>query len=180
MIMLGSDGTITVNIDATSAADITDTCTEFEYSIFEAGDLEADAVGTGCDNVGDQYDPTAQCLPLSGNDYCTQGKLCQDSSYSYDCNFSSARYSCAPGDLSGKVGELISVNTSYGYTKQMDGNTLIPPTDSLIDKVIAINCPNQRSFLACAVIEEYVDDDSVIPISFIISIIISFISSLLY
>eukprot|EP00486_Rosalina_sp_Unknown_P002522 CAMPEP_0201567358 /NCGR_PEP_ID=MMETSP0190_2-20130828/7849_1 /ASSEMBLY_ACC=CAM_ASM_000263 /TAXON_ID=37353 /ORGANISM="Rosalina sp." /LENGTH=406 /DNA_ID=CAMNT_0047987263 /DNA_START=69 /DNA_END=1289 /DNA_ORIENTATION=+ len=181
MIILAPNGTIMVNVDATTGGDLVDsTCTEFEYSIFEAGSLTEGATGDGCSGVGQQYDPTDQCLPWSNSEYCTAGELCDDSGYVYSCDFTNQRYSCAPGDLSGKMGELIG--TSAVYSKTLDGNTLIPPTDTLIGKVIGINCgyssSNDIKFVACGIIEEYEDDGSAAAISFIMATVVSFIALL--
>ena len=176
--MLNPDGNIEVNVDATSS-DITE-CTEFEYTIFEAGSITEAASGDDCSGVGAQYDPTAQCLPWSGNSYCTDGKLCEDPDYSYNCDFTNDRYSCAPGDLSGKAGELLT--TTAVYAKTVSGpNTLLPPTDSLIGKVIAIHCPASADadgkFLACAPIETASDtEDSSAQLCMVISLIMAFIS----
>ena len=65
------------------------------------------------------------------------------------------------------------------YVKTVDGpNTLIPPTDSLIEKVIGIYCPASVSsdikFLACAPIEEV--EDSSARLCMVISFIMAFIS----
>ena len=119
------------------------------------------------------------------------GKLCGDSSqdtYAERCDFSSDRYSCAPGDLSARTTEVMQF-TADPYTLTIEGpNTLIPPVGSLVDKVIGIHCPYEDSsdltFLACAPIEAVVtttatpDDNGVASISFVAAIVASFIALL--
>merc|ERR1712083_982373 len=119
---------------------MTDGCASFEYGIFEAGSvaLNESAVKDGCaDAVGGFYDPTHQCPPFSGSQYCTDGKLCGDPSYEYDCDFDNDRYSCAPGDFSGKFGtlDLHSLLTISGST-----DSLVPRASDLVGKVMAIYC----------------------------------------
>merc|ERR1719216_611699 len=134
-------------------------CDEWSYGIFEAAtDLDLPAVGDLCATyVGDFYDPTHQCPPFSGSEYCYgTDYLCNDTSYDYDCDFVNDRYSCAPGDLSGKFGKM----DSYDFILDEDGpQTLIPKTDDMVGMVFVIYCGDNDSgisYLACAAIEEYV------------------------
>eukprot|EP00486_Rosalina_sp_Unknown_P013070 CAMPEP_0201584980 /NCGR_PEP_ID=MMETSP0190_2-20130828/116986_1 /ASSEMBLY_ACC=CAM_ASM_000263 /TAXON_ID=37353 /ORGANISM="Rosalina sp." /LENGTH=429 /DNA_ID=CAMNT_0048030047 /DNA_START=40 /DNA_END=1329 /DNA_ORIENTATION=- len=168
-IILLPDGTISGTIDAEeyySEILVTGTpgCETYEYSIFNAKsggtlDEESSINGAEClDSIGSQYDPTRQCLPWSMDENCMNGtKLCGDPSYEYECIYATGyRYNCAPGDLSGKYGVL-----EPSALKQIDddGATLLPPTDSLIGKIMVIHCSKDDvedlEALSCAMIQEY-------------------------
>eukprot|EP01084_Bolivina_argentea_P060033 109670_1 len=183
-IRLSPTGGVSITFDATNIEFTEETfgCSEFEYGIFEAVDtLETSAAGDDCTvAVGDQYDPTHQCLPWSGSPHCDDGVLCTDSDYSYNCD---GDYSCAPGDLSGKFGNYVDVANTVFSKGSLSEVTLIPPTGDLIGKIAAIVCPktdDTKKFLACAKFEEYVapedSDDGVAPLSFGIAFVMSFLS----
>ena len=119
-------------------------------------------MGDACaDYVGDFYDPTHQCPPFSGSEYCYGSDyLCNDTDYAYDCDFDNNRYSCAPGDLSGKFGTIPN-GTSWFYktnnVTDMYYNDLLPRTDDLIGKMFVIYCGNNTegiSYLTCAPLQE--------------------------
>merc|ERR1711971_159030 len=115
-ITIAADGSVSGFIAAQSAyTDVeTDGCATFELGVFEAGSttLETGALGDECaDAVGAFYDPTHQCPSFSNSEYCTDGKLCMDPDYSYECDFAADRYSCAPGDISGKFGQIDPAET---------------------------------------------------------------------
>ena len=110
-------------------------------------------MGDACaDYVGDFYDPTHQCPPFSGSAYCWgTDYLCNDTDYEYDCDFDNNRYSCAPGDLSGKLGTI--EDSSDFYVESNDTNMLFPRTDDMIGKMFAIYCGDNTvgiTYLACA------------------------------
>merc|ERR1711920_1002196 len=105
---------------------------------FTTAYLSSSAVGSDCDDVvGDFYDPTAQCPDFSGNAYCTDGKVCNATAYSYDCDWDDNRYSCAPGDFSGKWGDITASVGSYMLSKSGPG-TLIPEMGELEDLIYAV------------------------------------------
>ena len=166
MIKLEPDGTVTGTIDATLIFnEITSGCSMYEYTIFNPSS-EIFNFDECFGSTDGQYDPTNQCLPWSDSKYCVDGSLCNDPNYSYDCDFSSDRYSCAPGDLSGKFGKI---NPKILLTISESGpTTLIPPTEELIGKIIGITCPytdtdTDIEFLACAEIVEYVTTTTEAP-----------------
>jgi hypothetical protein len=137
----------------------TDGCATFEYGVFEVGSvaLTESAVGDGCDGaVGDFYDPTHQCPSWSGSEYCTDGLLCGDAGYAYDCDFEADRYSCAPGDFSGKFGPLDPTATLTFPTETM--GALVPMASDLVGKVMAVYCSEEDqpelTVFACAPITE--------------------------
>ena len=122
--------------------------------------LEESALGAGCDdNVGAFYDPTHQCPPWSGSEYCTDGMLCEDVDYMYDCDFENDRYSCAPGDLSGKFGSITNAGTENFLISQTDPGTLSPLIADLNGKVMAIYCAKadqaDLAVFACTHINTY-------------------------
>jgi len=94
---------------------------------------------------------------MGGSAYCTNygtnGKLCDaGSGYTYDCQFGTDRYTCAPGDISAKVG-MLENSASYALDKTHFGdNSLTPKTDDLVGKVMAIYCDgnDDKKILACA------------------------------
>jgi len=156
-------GEVKIVLDATATYtdSSTDGCENFEYGVFEAGSvtLDASALGADCDDaVGDFYDPTHQCPSFSGSEYCADGFLCDDADYVYDCDFEGARYSCAPGDLSGKFGVYMDPATET-LDLVPTGGTLTPPTSELSGKVMAIYCAEadqtELTVFACAPIEPF-------------------------
>merc|ERR1712187_829204 len=78
---------------------------------------------------------TNSCVDFSASSYCTDGVLCdkaKDSAYTYNCDWDSDRYSCAPGDLSGKFGALTDpANTPLTMEYTGDGS-FTPLTDDLV------------------------------------------------
>lgn len=161
LVTIYADGTITGYLAQDVYVDVeTDGCATFEYGVFEATDVELteSALGTDCDAaVGAFYDPTNQCPPFSGSEYCTDGMLCNDADYMYDCDFANDRYSCAPGDFSGKFGAFDPSETldlDYAGT-----DSLIPLASDLVGKVMAIYCAeedqSELTVFACAPIKEY-------------------------
>ena len=114
--------------------------------------------------MGSAWDPTHQCIPWSGSEHCDDGKLCGDDDYEYECLWESDRFSCAPGDLSGKIGSLTPGEVIDQIAPEISLLTsLIPETDALTNKIMTITCSpgNEKrpKFVACAPIEEY-DEDS--------------------
>ena len=111
-------------------------------------------IGSDCaDYVGDFYDPTHQCPSFSGSEYCYNSSyLCNDTSYAYDCDFDNDRYSCAPGDFSGKFGMIPNTTSRFTYFGH-DTDTLNPRGDDMIGMMMAIYCGDNDSgisYLACA------------------------------
>jgi len=144
-IILGNNGYVYLRLYAESVYtdEATDGCASFEYGVFEAGDsvLMSSMLGSNCDDyVGDFYDPTHQCPSFSGSEYCTDGKLCNDANYAYDCDWDD-RYSCAPGDLSGYMAPFENPATAvFSYIAPAPSSYLFPLTSDLVGKVMAIYC----------------------------------------
>ena len=121
-------------------------------------------MGKGCRRfTGSAWDPTHQCIPWSGSPHCDDGKLCGDESYEYECLWDEDRYSCAPGDISGKIGSLpVGGAIDIVVPNIPLLTTLLPETEALTDKVMAIMCTpdgeKRPQFIACAPIEEYEED----------------------
>ena len=120
--------------------------------------MSSSAAGSDCEDYIDSfYDPTHQCMDFSGSAYCYGSSyLCNDTGYSYDCDFDNDRYSCGPGDLSGKFGN-ISNNPNHGkfeFSLSKSGpGTLIPHTEDLVDLIVAVYCGDNDdgiTYLACA------------------------------
>ena len=116
--------------------------------------MSSSAAGSDCaDYIDSFYDPTHQCMDFSGSEYCYgSSKLCNATGYSYDCEFDHVRYSCAPGDLSGKFGDITASAKSFFESKPGPG-TLIPPTYDLADLIAAVYCGDNYdgiTYLACA------------------------------
>jgi len=153
MVYMYPNGDFSMVINASKITDSTG-CSEWSYGIFEAGDsvLAGSAVGEDCESyVGDFWDPTHQCPPFSGSWFCWgTDYLCNDTHYAYDCDFDHERYSCAPGDLSGKFGTMDDLE----FSLDVEGpRTLLPMTDDMIFKMFAIYCGDNDSgisYLACA------------------------------
>merc|ERR1719336_1501823 len=158
-VTLSATGEITMDLDWSDvdSSSIPSDCNGvYKYGVFEAGSstLSSSAVGEDCDDtVGDFYDPTHQCPDFSGSEYCTDGDLCGDSGYTYSCDFDEDRYSCAPGDLSGKFGETTYGATEFSLSESGPG-TLIPEMGALEDLIFALYCGDDDddapTFLACA------------------------------
>ncbi len=114
--------------------------------------------GSDCDDyVGDFYDPTHQCPDFSGSAYCNSSMLCNDDGYMYDCDWDNDRFSCAPGDLSGKFGSMNASGgiTAFGLAMTSDASmgTLIPPLDDIQDMVFVAYCGSNSEGItnfACA------------------------------
>lgn len=126
-------------------------CSEYSYRIYDSWSVENASLITteGCiAAAGNFYDPTISCMYDSESSYCKYDyRLCNDSSYSYSCNYTADRYSCAPGDLSGKYGIAKFKNYTYIFSGEDD---LLPPLDSLIGKSIGVECASSGELLACA------------------------------
>lgn len=179
VITIAADGSVSGFIAAQDVYtdEDTDGCTMFEWGVFEAGStaLEEGALGADCaDAVGAFYDPTHQCPSWSGSEYCTDGKLCMDPDYMYECDLTTDRYTCAPGDFSGKFGSIDPTETfSISETGQA---TLTPLASDLEGKVMAVYCAeadqSDLTVFACAPINVYStpspteDDSGAIRVSF--------------
>ena len=133
--------------------------------------LKSSKLGKGCRRfVGSAWDPTHQCIPWSGSEHCDDdGRLCGDANYEYECRWDEDRFSCAPGDLIGPIIDKYNVNASGVPVGEQIGvmftdflTSLIPETESLTDKVMAITCTpdgeRRPKYIACAPIEEYDED----------------------
>merc|ERR1712154_502858 len=89
-------------------------------------------------------------MDFSGSEHCNGTELCSDSDYEYTCDYDDDRYSCAPGDLSGKFGAMTDYTV---YLDESGPDTLIPSTDDMVGYVFAIYCGNNSveiSYLSCA------------------------------
>merc|ERR1719461_740074 len=190
-------GTLDVMELYSNMAEVSDACDELAYGIFEAGTTTLTESSIDCANaVGAAYDPTDSCVDFSESDHCTNGVLCNgnnDSAYEYNCDFAADRYSCAPGDLSGKFGLITDPLSPFSLMYE-DDDLLLPITDDVIGKVIAIYCPYAASsspvYLACAPIEQVVSDpdgdssdetdwfSGVEGLSFVMAIVVSLIAIL--
>merc|ERR1712228_1139836 len=161
-VYMYATGAVNISLDGSEITDDTD-CDEWYYGIFETGTVEMNGgafVGEDCESyVGDFWDPTHQCMDFSGSDYCNDTGLCGDSDYEYSCDYDDDRYSCAPGDLSGKFGAM----TDYNFSLLEAGpDTLIPSTDDMVGYVFVIYCGDNAdgiSYLSCAEITDVDDDD---------------------
>jgi len=161
MVYFDPSGRIVIHLNGSNFTDTTG-CSEFSYGIFENGTSSwnwttTSLLGSDCDAfVGDFWDPTHQCMDFSGSEYCTGDYLCNDTSYAYDCDFDNDRYSCAPGDISGKMGLIPKANLSSSASFMLyynDSDTLIPRTDAMVGMMFAVYCGNNSaglSTLACA------------------------------
>merc|ERR1712130_146754 len=186
-ITMFPNGDVSVELDTTDVYVNTLGCDSLAYGIFYPGTDALTESSVDCATVvGNAYDPTNSCVDFSGSEYCTNGVLCNgnnDSGYSYNFDFAADRYSCAPGDLSGKLG-MISDPSATALSVEHEGdNSLIPYTDDLIGKVMAIYCPYADSsspvYLACAPIEEQTNDPSGVErLSFVMACIVSLIALL--
>jgi hypothetical protein len=161
-VTLSATGEVSIALDWTDITDNTG-CDTFFYGVFEAGStvLSSSAVGADCDDVvGDFYDPTHQCPDFSGSAYCTAGKVCNATAYAYACDWDDNRYSCAPGDFSGKWGDITASANTFTLSESGPG-TLIPEMDTLADLIFAVYCGDDStaiSYLACAPFDEVMDD----------------------
>jgi len=145
-------------VDPVDLSDYAGDCDELYYGIFEAGDapLYGYATGEDCESyVGDFWDPTHQCPDFSGSEFCTDGLLCDDDDYSYDCDFENDRYSCAPGDFSGKFGSI--TDASSFKIDVADRGSLIPSTNDLFGRMFVVYCGNDTAgitYVACSTIDD--------------------------
>ena len=148
--------------------------------------MSSSAAGSDCaDYIDSFYDPTHQCMDFSGSKYCYGSSyLCNDIEYSYDCDFDNYRYSCGPGDLSGKFGN-ISNDPDYGkfyFSLSESGpGTLIPHTEDLVDLIVAVYCGDNDdgiSYLACAPFDEYESGDGVVAQSVMVAVVASLFAML--
>jgi len=153
----GVTGYLSINLDWSELND-TSGCTEFGeylYGIFEAKSTMSSAKYlTDCDDsVGDFWDPTHQCPSFSGSEHCSGGRLCGDNDYDYDCDFNNDRYSCAPGDFSGKFGSVMGSDSEMFLQITSDFEAaLVPNTADLVGKLFAVYCGNDVtgiSYLMC-------------------------------
>lgn len=165
-IELQSDGKVNIAFDFTEySSEVNNSgCTSYEYSIFEKfnGLQTSDTFylnDTECNKaIGNLYDPTSSCYSsaLDGDsDKCfgDANKLCNISSYSYNCQFSTQRFSCAPGDLSGKYG-VFDTKNSKKFSKTATDYTL-PLMSSIAGKSVGVYCDNGK-FFGCA---KFVEND---------------------
>lgn len=171
IIILYPNGDVFVDLDVTHKYIPDAMCERLRYGVFEPGNMKLSEsnLGGACNEyVGAQYDPTHACLANSSSPYCSNGVLCDennDSNYIYNCSFAQDRYSCAPGDLSGKFGLITDPANTPLSVEYIGRDSLIPPTDSLIGKVMVIQCENagidgyNPMHIACAPIEEYGAND---------------------
>merc|ERR1712109_419935 len=127
-------------------------CDELYYGIFGVGYSALDGYATGedCESyVGDFWDPTHQCPDFSGSEFCNGTLLCGDNDYSND------RYSCAPGDFSGKFGSI--TDASDFEIDEHGPDTLIPTTDDMLGMMFVVYCGNNTegiTYVTCATITE--------------------------
>jgi len=158
MVYFHPNGSFAMSVDVTDVLDTTG-CSEWSYGLFSpSADLDGGAmVGDDCESYVDGfYDPTHQCMDFSDSEYCWGSDyLCNETDYSYNCDYDDDRYSCAPGDFSGKFGKM----QSTVFEVAEDGpDTLIPKTDDMVGYVFVIYCGDNDddiSYLACAEITEY-------------------------
>merc|ERR1719384_1174382 len=186
VVEMEPNGDVSIYIDATDVYTSDFGCSSLAIGIFEPeGDILLGS-SVDCDSViGAAYDPTNSCVDFSGSDYCTNGKLCNgasDSAYEYACDFANDRYSCAPGDISGKFGMLTDPANEFLSVTATGDNSLIPLTEDVVGKVMAIYCPYSESstlkVFACAPIEEEDHDDGVEGLSLMMSVVVSLIALL--
>jgi len=157
-VYMSSDGEITTDHESIDLSGDAGDCDELYYGIFEAGDATLDGYATGedCESyVGDFWDPTHQCPDFSGSEFCTDGLLCDDADYSYDCDYENDRYSCAPGDFSGKFGSI--TDASDFEIDEHGPDTLIPTTDDMLGMMFVVYCGDNTegiTYVTCATIEK--------------------------
>lgn len=125
-------------------------------------------VPLNCSSLVDSfYDPTVTCASDSEylGTYCygLNGNLkkCDNVTYNYNCNNTNNMYSCAPGDLSGKYGKILSNEYNNGNesttTYIFDGSDELMISLQLLEsKYIVLQCENDvNTILTCAEFEEY-------------------------
>lgn len=130
------------------------------YRIFSSWD-ETDPF---CDDR-EFYDPSLTCVYNTDADnlgWCEDGELCGKSSWDYDCAYYDEdvynRLNCAPGDLSGKWGDIdISDNINFrfnisGYDPKM------MPMSHIVGKSMVLQCSSDWAIIACAPFADYTDD----------------------
>ena len=142
-----------------SSYDIPSGCGNLLYRIFDSWDsnmLYLSGHSNCSAAVGYFYDPTISCAPESGSIYCTDMmSLCNDSSYSYECDYSQAetRFLCAPGDLSGKFGSL---NSSASYVEFTENDDFMIDLNLLDgNKSLVLQCENTYEIIACGQFMNY-------------------------
>ena len=138
-----------------SSYDIPSDCGDLLYRIYDDWDSSMIYL-SGHDNcsaaVGYFYDPTVSCAYDSGNIYCTtlnMTYLCDDTSYSYECDYSQAetRFLCAPGDLSGKFGALDSSASSVQFIENDEFMIDLDLLDG--SKSLVLQCEDTYEIIAC-------------------------------
>ena len=105
--------------------------------------------------VGKFYDPTISCAPDSDSKYCTDGiYLCNDTSYLYQCDYwgSESRFSCAPGDLSGKFA-LLDSSALLAVIAEIDPFMI---DLRLLDGLsLVLQCENTYEMITCGAFMEF-------------------------
>jgi len=150
----GVNGYLSIDLDWHDLDD-TSGCTEYFYGIFDAKSSMSSAkyLADCNDYVGDFWDPTHQCPSFSGSVHCDSGYLCDDDEYEYHCDFDNDRYSCAPGDFSGKFGSVMGSDSELFLQITSDFEAaLVPNTADLVGKLFAVYCGNDVtgiSYLMC-------------------------------
>jgi len=131
--------------------EISSACVNYIYRIYDSWETKnASLIGNNeCKAVvGNVWDPTVSCLHGSDSKFCDYPDyhLCNDTSYSYSCNVKD-RYSCAPGDLSGKYGVATFENSTFAF---FTDDTVLPPLDMIVGKSLVIECDDFSEIIACA------------------------------
>lgn len=183
-VYLYSTGEISIDLDWASVEDSTG-CDNFKYGIFNPSttSMSSSATGEDCDDYIDSfYDPTHQCMNFSGSAYCnsTTGTALLCGSGSYSCDWDDDRFSCAPGDLSGKFGSMDASDTSFTLTESGPG-TLIPPTDDMDGMVFAAYCGDVDAgitYFACAPLNGETETDGVVARSVVLAVVASLFAML--
>jgi len=185
VLTLFPNGDVDGDLDASVIYSNSLGCDSLAYGIFEPGaNVLLTESSVECDTaVGYAYDPTNSCVDFSGSPFCDAGALCDESTASYNCDWDADRYSCAPGDLSGKFGLITDPANGEKHVHYESDDSLTPVTDDLVGKVMAIYCPYADSstpiYLACAPIEELVADDSGVKgMSFVMAVVVSLVALL--
>ena len=186
-ITLSPNGNIVINLEQTEM--LRRACESPRIGIFEPGVVALDESTTNCPVVvGRQYDPTHHCLANSASDHCRQGVRCKDregkaaAKWQYNCDFGKGRYSCAPGDISGKFGSITN-----GKAKFSGHLSLIPPTDSLIGKVMVIHCAEpgmsavdrNAAYVVCAPIKEAFEEEERAKLAILSALVGVFVLSII-
>merc|ERR1712241_374119 len=152
-ITMYPSGAVDVALDMTGVS--TSCAGALGYGLFKKGTSNLDGYSTSCGDVGFPYDPTNACWLSYTDGLCDNGELCtgfSGSTYAYDCDFSSNnRYSCAPGDLSGKFGLITDPANAALNVMYAGDESLIPMTEDMTDQqlVMAIYCAADATPVAC-------------------------------